>query len=324
MNYGYGAEFFIRAKKMKKTKRSIFFYTLKGTNTFTGQNTEDVDLIEVLKEINKLPHKNGINGKYLESRGYPELSLQEASFRNNLCMGKIGFRRTHDLPYKENGGSEKPLLLSPGECLFEPSHFVLLKNKVLGIEYNHHGPKAANLRIYIERKGFGNVSEVKLAYLIKPDVMKKLKKMKILTSVKIKVEQSGLQALSVIHDSIKKGAKSLLEINEGINTVEFTLNAVPRKKDRGFTINHLVKNLGKALGTDSAKGITKFEVKGIDSEFMKTDEVNVLSDKIVSKKTVEIKTTDHRYIDSADMYQKIIDAYEENKDDIQNSIRSAE
>lgn len=307
---------------MRKTNRSIFFYTLKGTNTFTGQNREDVDLIEVLKKIDELPHEDGINGRYMRSGGYPELSLQEVFFKNNLCMGKIGFRRTDDLPYKENGGSEEPLVLSPGECLFEPSHFVLLKNKVLGIEYNHHGPKAGNLRTYIERKGFGNVSQVELAYLIKPDVMAKLKKFSTLTSIEIKVEQSGLQALSVLNDSLKKAAQSMLEIHSGVNTVEFTLNAVPRKKDRGFKIGQFIKNLPKALSSDGSEGISTLKVKGIDVEFAKTDEVNVLSDKIVSKKTVEIESIDHRYIDSADMYQKIIDAYKENKNDILSSIGS--
>ena len=307
---------------MKKTNRSIFFYTLKGTNTLTGQGRENVNLIEVLKEIDKLPHKGGMNGRYMEGGGYPELSLQEISFKKHLCMGKIGFRRTHDLPYKENRGKETPLVLATGECLFEPTHFMLLNNKVLGIEYNHNGPKAGNFRAYIERKGFGSVSQVELAYLIKPDVMKKLKKLKTLTSINIKVEQSGLQALSVIDDSLKKGAKSLLEINSGVDTVEFSLKAVPRKKDRGFNISQLIKNLPKALSSNSADGIIKFEVKGIDSEMMKTDEVNVLSDKIVSKKSVEIKSTDHRYIDSTDMYQKIVDAYKENKSDILSSIGS--
>lgn len=301
-------------------RRSIFFYTLKGFNTYTGQAKEEVDLIEVLKKIDGLPHQKGMNGRYLNSQDYPELSLQELDARDNLCMGKIGFRRTHDLPYKERSGKETPLVLDQGECLFEPSHFVLLKNKVLGMEYNHQGPKAGNLKTYIERKGFGDVSYVELAYLIKSSTMTKLKRFRVLTSVEIKVEQSGLQALSVLNDSIGNAAKTMFDIHGGVNSIQFTLNAEPRKKERGFQISKLLKALPEALGSEGAEGISKLKVKGIDAEFVKTDEVNVLSDKIVSKKLVEIATTDHRYIDSEDMYLKIVEAYKENKNEILSSL----
>lgn len=153
---------------MPRSKRKIYFLNIESDNYNFG---------DLLEEINQLVDADMYS--YVDSDG-GGIFLKSLSEASDMLQGSICRLRMTGLPSLGTHGIRmtEQLALAENQGLVECTHFIYFKNeKILGIEYNHHGPKASNMEWHITDKVnslHGTPSDVRFLPIFDEDVMRAL------------------------------------------------------------------------------------------------------------------------------------------------------
>ncbi|MEV0633356.1 hypothetical protein [Nonomuraea wenchangensis] len=294
-------------------KRSVYFYRIDAGADETGiQKNIDADVEAGLKEISDLPFE-------LTGRRY-----MNQSDGSSLCawvdtVGKItklrlGTIRKNALPQSEFGGTLRNLALEVDEGLCETSHICLFPNGIVGVEHNFYGPRAKRLSAYMTHALSGAFPPFVMEALLRHDVARQLEGNKSVRKLTLRVRKSYTAAIGEANESLGR-ALDAAAVGSDAAVVGLILQPEPYKKiDLKTDLIHFLRNIIRK--EDLREQARELKATIVDDGTGRADEINLLEDQLISKKTILRQTSRSRVLNSDDAYRKIIDAYEELHEDL--------
>lgn len=300
-------------KFMKEIKRKIHFFKSSFTKGIGYSNTQ-VEPTLIFKNIESLSYKETIPDycKYLLF-GDKKYALINCDIKNDgKIFGKIGTIRMDFLPSIENKGKLTKLNLDKDEGIADASHFIYFpEDRILAMEYNFYGPRASTLALYLRAKARSIVDDVVFDFLINKDMEKELQKAENISMLSFKVPQNKISLLKSLDESLHASLESASKLGYAKN-YEITIKAV--KENKKNFLKSFIEKLPSFLSiVESREAFSKLHLKATDKELNHERTFNLLQDKLEVEEKI-VKQGRYREIDSNDMYEKILNAYDIKKD----------
>lgn len=241
-----------------------------------------------------------------------------------IRLGKV---RRADLPSIEERGQMSPLELSEDEGIVEQVHMVFFPNGIVGMLFNFYGPRMARLRTYLKRKHPGTPHSLEIDPLLRQDVVKQLERFGRIRILRLKVLKPFLARLEDADHSLYETFRTIAELSEA-EQYELVLRPRPYERswiDRGDLLDRVKSLAGMVSGDPNVREeVTGFKVKGFDTESESIDQLDILSDKLVRKKTVVRLGDRSRSIERDSAYAAINEAYEELQEELEAAAAAIE
>jgi hypothetical protein len=212
----------------------------------------------------------------------------------------------------------RPLPLAPDEGLYEPSHFVLFANGILGLERNFYGPTVSHMGHYLEALGRNIVDRVNFAVVPRTGAMERLRRLGGVRVLKIRVARDIAERTLLLDRSLRDAfdaAKNASEAEE----IELILTS-PKYSRSVFGVSWLRNARRYLLDNEAREKTAEFLVRGEDSETGVMTDVDLLAEAVISKKLVPLTGERERSVVSERMYQAIREAYRESRDDLERVL----
>ena len=295
---------------MNKISRKISFY-----RAFFRNGEEEVSVTEVFSHINGL--SDDIDGRYLPMKEGNSRCVNLESTDIPL-KGIYGTKRESGLPLMDVSGDRAPLEMPEGGGLYEPMHFVIFPENVVGCEYNSHAPRIESLKTYLPKKASEILDNVELFPLMKKDVAREISRMGRIRLFDLSIHKDMSEHLRILDDNLIDKLNTALEDNRYTDVLEIILK--PKDTRRGWInlgfLNRIPQFLAAAKDDiDTAK----IHAENVDNDNkMKTfDLLNLF---ISTTRSIELIDEMHKVVNSGSAFDEIIDAYHELKPEIDDII----
>lgn len=234
------------------------------------------------------------------------------------CKIRLGVIRRTDLPQLESKGELSPLEIAESEGLAETTHIVFFENNIVGCDYNFYGPRISRLPYYLSDKAIRIAPEhIEFDPILQKDVYREFKKFKRLTLLELRVRSSFVDTIAQYNDSLAAALDASYRAGE-TDDVQLTLH--PSSTNREGLSAFLLSSLKALSGNPRMKDeADRFIIKGYREDRDTLQELNLLSDKLIVKRSIQKLNTRSRGLNSNAAFKAIISAYEELKDTISES-----
>lgn len=211
--------------------------------------------------------------------------------------------RREDLPSMEVGGQITDLQLAEDAGLAEGIHIRFFPQSVVGILYNHFGPRPTRVADYLnQRSGLGD--RVSLHPLIRTDIVGALQQYRDITILDMSVPVGEIDVI----EQRDRGLASALQAAEQIATMRNIELRVRLDRAPGVTnrVRDLITRLFRRGATDSFR---RLKIKGLNTETGKREWFDILAERITVEVEVETRTHESRTVADASARTAIGDAY---------------
>ena len=315
--------------KTSEVKKKINFFGYSMTQGL-GEDTVDINPVDVFELINNLPYQldNEDIGRYLvdpldETRETLLLSYQTD---DNKILGKVAHVRRGARPSVEKKGTGEVRSikeLTPDDGIVETTHFVLYpSDRVIAIEYNHHGPRAKTIAVYLETKAKDIINNVELKSVTNREFQRRLNQVDPsgIRILQMRIPISRSEQVRSIDSDIFEAMKSAEKIGQS-EEIEIILR--PKKRSRA-TIDVLgrLKNIVEKIMQDNSEPseiFTGLKIGGLDAETGRSKEFDLLEEHLVSLVHL-VRENSMREIDSDDMFKKIDHAFRSKREEILETL----
>lgn len=289
-----------------KIKKTIHFYKITAWK-MSNNEEQEVDIRQLFKQIENLSFNNG--DRYLDKDDGDSLSMSIHS-NGNTIDGKMGLCRRHNLPYKHEDriGKESPLGLGVEESLYEPSHFVVFKNNVIGFEYNFSGPRISAIKGYLVNKNSGNIDIVRCEPLMNSDVRKMLRQYSGIKAIGLAIKSPDVNTLKGLDKDMHEVFSNLKKYGDS-EIIEVIIKT--RKKYGILNKIHAFLDKLPAWLNDNVDTVDKLKIKGLNINSHRIEEIDILHNFVISKKDFAVEDDRYRHVNEVEMYKNIKVAYEE-------------
>lgn len=294
-------------------ERKIHFHVLT-----CRRGSSSVDMKRILERIDKLEFKEGRGGRYFPKSDGNLWTLFVDSL-DNPNKARLGTIRRNALPLIEGKGKTSPLKLpSDSQGLFEPSHFVVFPNGIVGSEFNFYGPRIVTLRAYLPAIADQLVDEVEVLPLIKKDIQKTLSEIGEITQLRLRAYRSINQELSHLNPNLREAFKSLKNTTDA-DSIEVVFRT--EKWARAPLKVPFREKIASWLSKPEVReNISKFTLRGRNVHTEEMQEFDLMQNFVVSTRQVVKQDRRHKSVDTHSMYDAIEDAYKEKKAEIREAI----
>ena len=289
----------------KTVQRVIKFDILEWKN-----QGKDADIDAIFKSIDTLPWES-------EERYYRTAEGQEiAVFIDNLTYpirGQLATIRRRELPGTETLGKRAPLYLQQKTGLFEPSHFIIYKNKqntpIIAYEYNIYAPRISRLGEYAKIKFPTQLEFPQAIPIASEDIKKELAKIGKVKKLTLKAYSSC--SFATLNGSINKAFNEMKRALNG-EIIEFTIRA-SRAKESILNIPKNENIINFMSSSDAHVFLQNFKIEYNDEETKERKETDLMN--LFLRETVEVKKIDERsrMIDSNAMYQALVNVIDKHR-----------
>lgn len=274
--------------------RKIYFYTLNDLQGQRYGSQEILTLFQALRtSVASAPYLQ-LEQKHLFSRCWIQ---KKDTFPLRTVWGHI---RRSDFPNVERDGNLTPLVLqNPEDGLSEMTHATFFEDGIVGVEYNHIGPRIKTLRDYIGQKLRTGII---IKPIVDPDINIAADQIHELTRVEIAVESAKLEGLRTdnipLFDSIRQMAQT-----SNAPLVSITVSAGHSREPLNI---RMLRGLRRLIGREAGNEVIRTaRVSGYDVDGEKIDNLDLLNEYIVSNSQVVTMTGSTRTVSSPDMFTKI-------------------
>lgn len=295
----------------KDITKKIHFYKL-----IMKLNGDLVNASDVFSEINKIPFDN--DERYFKLKNGNKWAMHVDSYENPI-RARMGTRRENELPEVECAGKLTPLDIPPESGLYEPTHFTLFPDYVIGVEYNHYGPRISSLMQYIPTKIPDVVDDVIIVPLMKKDVLEAIYDIGEVKSFSFAAHRD-MELLMKQLDKNLAGAFKALKDTSDSEIIEIVLKSARRSKK---SVNlPLIPNLVNWLKKpDVVDGVNKLKIHALDTTLDEYKTFDLLQEYIMSEEQVITIDETHRTVNSNSMYAAIHKAYIDCKSEINKTLK---
>ena len=311
----------MRLMAQKKTKKStrrqpspptverrIFFYRIHWGTDDSGQAVT-VDVGPLLRHIKHLPWT--LTGRYMRSTdaGLICCWVDSDEPRQRIRLAKV---RRAGLPQVEDGSGTLTALSIPASAgLAEITHMMFFPRNIVGAVFNFYGPRATTLAAYLRARVPDPPPHLEIEPLIRADIVEQLDRFQTLRLVDLKIRPSYTETVQQANDSLGSAfAAALAAVTDELKEIELVLRSGRKKaSDLGETIKKAVRWLARR--EDMHENSSRFVVAGLDQETQSTATLDLLSDKLVTKKTIIRQGERTRALVDTSAYEAISQAYNE-------------
>lgn len=227
----------------------------------------------------------------------------------NLIMGT---KRNVGLPQIEENGKRKPLKLSGSQGLFEPSHFSIFNNNVLGMEYNLYGPKTAAFKDYILKKADSLIDDVEITPIPRSDLDNLINSLGEVRLFDIAILPEFVEQIKKLDENLHAAFKQMKSFNHS-RKIELVLK--PSEESQSGIERFLGNFKQHKKDEELTDSLEKLKVKARNAITERIEWFDLLDSLVDSKKDIQ-KDGNSRSVDSNSMFGGIKDAFIENKSDI--------
>ena len=220
------------------------------------------------------------------------------------------------LPQLERGGTITDLQIDEDTGLIETTHAVFFDDNVVGIEYNHHGPRPSQLASYLCAKSNGNLETVELQPLLRKSVLSEFDRLTDLRLLDLRVHRSYAAAVKAAHSSFDgyvDATNVALEQPEVIPiSLQFERGTGRRNLARfGSGLRTLVQSPGLHENMD------RFRLRGKCGDTGRVETIDLLGDRLVSLKRMMRLNDRGLAISSDSAFSAIREAHSELREEIE-------
>ena len=295
----------------EQIKRNIYYY-----DWYTHTNDSELGLKKDRSSKRIVHFLDDIMRKQVETKSYTDSFVTTSKGTEFIIVDskeekQIKFRlmlcRKNALPYLEKNGQLEGLgsYIAPDQNIAEATHCVFFPEYgILGAEFNNNGARATSVAEYMVKKTDTDSMprcQVKLNY----DTYSKLVEGETFTLFDFSVDtNSDAYANVLANKSIFSAIQATVPESDTMEVV-LKRRKTKRNNNEGFDLPLAFSEI-KELVTNYRESVKKLKV----SQNSIAHPIDLLADKFVGK--TEIAKTENRMIDSNDMYEFIIDYFNNN------------
>ncbi len=294
-------------------ERKIYFYKVAPRLQPSGVPYA-ADLPAGLKEVKGQPFT--LDGRYLdEDDGTSRLCCWPEHLQSPQ-RARLARIRRRDWPQFEDHGELQPLAAPTTTAgLAESTHFVVFDDGIVGIEFNFHGPRPTRIPFYMMEKSAA-AGRFELQPLLRFDVTEQLDQLRDVRAFAIRTPTSYASVLRRFSEDLGAAIDGLAAFGKA-EVIDIVLK--PRGRKKGLS-NKLITVAKRVAGlSDARTELGRFVLRGMSDATGKVEEVDVLSDFLISKKRVVTQDDQTRAVASDSAYAAIREAHTE----LQGELRDA-
>ena len=211
----------VNAAQLNTLERKIYFYRAYVGDDENG-DPMNFDPAPALNVISGLPFTNDDTGRYDSDADGNAVCLMSyfPGQVKNLQFSRV--RRT-GLPQLEEAGRITDLNVPPDAGLLETAHIVFFSNNIVGIEYNHFGPRISRLGSYIAQKSNGISPIIQFRPIFRSDVAGQLDRLEEIRELDISVYPVYVDRVAQADRSLGQAFNAAYEAVEDTDTVRLML-----------------------------------------------------------------------------------------------------
>lgn len=286
---------------MTDINRKISFY--RG---FFWKDDEQVEPRDIFSHIGSLPFTR--QGRYLPLGTGNSRSMYVDSVDLPMRL-IIGTKRESGLPLMELEGDRTPLDIPETGGLYEPMHFMIFPNNVIGFEYNSHAPRIGSLKSYLPQKAPTLVDKVELIPLMRSDIRQEISRMGNIRLFNLAIHRNMADHLEILNDNLIDALNHAFRENEYSEVLEIVLR--PKKYSKGWInlsfLNRIPQFISEAR---EDLEVAKIRAENLDNDG-KVEDFNLLSLFVSTRRDVDPIDEDHRVVNAESMFHQINEAYHE-------------
>ena len=226
--------------------------------------------------------------------------------------------RRSGLPQLELMGRISDMDIQEDQGLLEAVHVVFLPENVIGVEYNHYGPRITRLGHHLFRQSGKAVPRSRIGPIVNRDVIEKLERCRELHLLSMDILPSNIQIVQAINGPLGVALQSQAAILGNPKTVSLVLRP-ERNSEEDFLgrmigpLTEFVRNLPFREGAKQLKIEARYQLgEPVDS-------INLLRDDITTKRQMIRMTPRGRALNAEAAFTTIIDTYNELRSEIEAS-----
>ena len=156
--------------------------------------------------------------------------------------------------------------------------------------------------------------------ILRHDVAKLLRQAGGVTLFEIAIQRDGISQVEELDSDLASALNAAARTSSRAEQVEIVIRTKPHKRDNINLrfLNRIAQWISKP---DNVHICKRLKIKTISDVTSRTAEYDLLSEKIVSKKTVAKENERYKRVESESMFRAIHEAYHERHDEIQQIIR---
>lgn len=290
--------------------RKIYFYKME-----IKRNGQRVQPESIFSAINQMSFDE--NGRYLPLTDGNMWSMYVDSI-NLPLKARIGTIRTKGLPMMERRGQTIPLTIPPDAGLYEPMHFIIFPDNIVGFEYNYYGPRPGSLKFYLPKKLPNLVDEVELVPLMRRDVHTLLSRIGEVKVFRLKIHRDMGELLRELDDNLPDAIEAAKRASDA-EYIEIVFRA-KRYSRHGINIPFLNRLASWLSRSEVRAAVDTLKIRARDEITQSVEEFDLLQEYLLSVKQVVKQDDIHRSVNTNAMYAAIQEAYDELRPEIYRII----
>lgn len=298
-------------------ERNVYFYRCHSDLNPDG-TAEPYDPTPALEHIDAIPFQEG--NRYVGA-GDGEVTcgwIDSLRTPQRICLGKV---RRRNLPALEEQGELRPLDIPEEAGIAEQTHMVFFPNNIVGMLFNFYGPRMASLRDYLKRLHPDTPNSLSIDPLLRQDVLDQLDRLRKIRVFDLRILRPFMARLQQADQSLHDAFSAAQEVGEA---EQFQLILKPPPNSRDWIADRfldIARRVARIVSgdPDANEEVTSFKVRGQNEETESMETVDVLRDRLVVKKNVEVAGDRTRRLDPDSAYGAVTEAYEELEGDLRQA-----
>lgn len=270
-----------------------------------------VDILAALRTIGGLPFTS--SGRYLELNN-GDANCAWVDDLAAVPKVRLGTLRRGDWPQIERAGALLDVPAAPNDSVAESIHVCFFDNQIVGGEFNFYGPRlASRLGVYLTERG--GAPPLALTPLVRQDAAARLDQLRDVRLFHLRIQPSFLESQPGLDNDIVEMFRAARRAGQP-RDLEIVLRVTPYARDEtlGGRVLQFAKDLaGRAGIRDNAK---VFMAQGFNPVEGRLEDVDLLQDKLFISAEIRRAGPRTRVLDTPDTYRAILQAYEENLDQL--------
>ena len=296
-------------------ERTIQFFRIDVGQNEDGTETayDPVPALEAIQRLITTPE-----WYELEDDGNALCVLPSPDGRFRFPTARFCRIRRSGLPQLEFMGRISDINLRDDQGLLEAIHVVFFPKNVIGVEYNHYGPRITRLGQHLFKQSREAVPSAKIGPVVSRDVVEKLERYRTLHLVTLAVLPPAIDIVQSIHDPLGDLLRAQADILGRPKTVNLDLR-VERDGEENF-LDQMRRPLAELVRSQPFReGAKRLKVEGRYEPGGPGDPLNLLHDDITAKRRMIRMTPRGRALHSDTAFATIIETYAELRNDIEAS-----
>lgn len=299
-----------RRQRIPQVDRRIQFYKITSGQSAAGEPLS-LDVGPLLQQINGLAFEEG--ARYVAGPDGTSLCCWPDRHATAPYRFRLGVIRRGGLPRLENAGALSDLTIPQDAGLVELTHCAAFEHGIVGAVFNFYGPRPNRLASYLNARAH-LPQPAEMEALLRQDVQQRFDRLENLKLLDLKVRPAFVDTLEEANQDLGSAFAAARDAG-GAEHVQIVLRSGRARRDHlagrvtGFVSNLLHRD-------DLQDNAERFVVKGFDRDAQRVEELDLLNDKLVSKKSIVRQNARSRALNDTAAYEAIEEAFDELHDEL--------